>query len=247
MLYKGASKSNFKWLEHKFQRLQKEYVTVEWFFQPDFAMISILKILCWPNDVIVNLLNNNFSSFLHPFLHHSVTVPLSNESSDLRSGNHDPNRQIQPQCWCWRSLWHNFLRVMETPWGVSSCFLLRIWLSETPNKPQEAQLLGSAVGVARVRDSPAYPAFLRSRGARVWREFENSSAGGESRLQEWAALGFSLSVSFRKAIFPPSKWIIATKMTFPGEEELKYGSHFLASPKGQRETIKYCSSSMTVF
>lgn len=76
---------------------------------------------------------------------------------------------------------------------------------------------------------------------------ENSSAGGESRLQEWAALDFSLSVSFRKAIFSPSKWIIATKMTFLGEEELKYGSHFLASPKGQRETIKHCSSSKTVF
>lgn len=45
-------------------------------------MIFILKILCRLNDVIVNLLNNNFSNFLHPFLHRSVTVPLSNESSD---------------------------------------------------------------------------------------------------------------------------------------------------------------------
>lgn len=51
--------------------------------------------------------------------------------------------------------------------GVSSCFLLRIWLSETSNKPREARLLGSSAGVARVRDSPAHPAFLRSRGAGV--------------------------------------------------------------------------------
>lgn len=86
--------------------------------------------------------------------------------------------------------------------GVSSGFLLRIQLSQAPSKSEEACYLGQVqVGVAKGRIRPVHFAFPESGNVRE-RE-ENFSAGEQSRVQDQAALSFSLSVSFSKAIFFP--------------------------------------------
>lgn len=128
-------------------------------------------------------------------------VPWMMSHQTLRRGNHDPNRQcIQPHCWPWTSLWYNFHRIMEG--GVSSWFLLRIQFSEFPSKSQEARYLGQVrAGVAKGRIRPVHFAFPKS--GNVLECEENFSAVGQSRVQEQAALSFSLSISFSKAIFFP--------------------------------------------
>lgn len=165
-------------------------------------------------------------------------------------GTHDGTRQIKPRRWPWRSLWYNFHVFIETRWGrgrggVSSELFLGTGLSEAAGKVREARLPGGIARVVGVKDRRVHLAFPRSRD--VPECSEHFSVGGELGLQEQAALRFPLPISFRKAIFSPRKWIIATKTTFPGEEELKCGSYFLASPRGQRETSEHCSSSVTVF
>lgn len=165
-------------------------------------------------------------------------------------GTHDGTRQIKPRCWPWRGLWYNFMcswKLAEFGAGVGShlgCFW-ELGSVRPPARLGKHGYLGGIARVAGVKDRRVHLAFPRPRD--VPECSEHFSVGGELGLQEQAVLRFPLPISFRKAIFSPRKWIIATKTTFPGEEELKCGSYFLASPRGQRETSEHCSSSVTVF